>query len=72
MSLTGRDAVNVDEVSTPRGRGRPLGATRAGRLAGGHPQELAAQRLDALRARSGLDPQHVDDDIPGCVSHVDA
>ncbi len=51
----------VDAVRTAGGR-------RNGRLAGVHPVDLAAQTLDALVARSGIDPQAIDDVIMGCVS----
>jgi acetyl-CoA C-acetyltransferase len=67
----GRDAVIVDAVRTPRGRGRPLGSATPGALAGTHPQELAAQVLGALAERTGLTPRDVDDVVLGCVSQVD-
>nr|WP_090344259.1 acetyl-CoA C-acetyltransferase [Mycolicibacterium malmesburyense]CRL75636.1 beta-ketoadipyl CoA thiolase [Mycolicibacterium malmesburyense] len=54
------DAWIVDAVRTPRGRGRPDGA-----LHGIHPQELFAQCLQALCARTGFDPADVDDVIAG-------
>ncbi len=52
--MTGRDAVVVDAVRTPVGR-------RDGGLAGVHPVDLSAHVLDALVARTGLDPALVDD-----------
>ena len=51
----------VDAVRTAGGR-------RGGRLAGVHPVDLAAQTLDALVQRTGVDPAAVDDVIMGCVS----
>ena len=51
----------VDAVRTAGGR-------RGGRLAGVHPVDLAAATLDALVARSGIDPSGIDDVIMGCVS----
>jgi acetyl-CoA C-acetyltransferase len=51
----------VDAVRTAGGR-------RNGRLAGVHPVDLAATALDALVARTGIDPAAIDDVIMGCVS----
>ncbi|MEN9925094.1 MAG: hypothetical protein RL268_1220 [Pseudomonadota bacterium] len=47
---------------------RTAGGRRGGRLAGVHPVDLAAHTLDALVARTGVDPKAVDDVIMGCVS----
>ncbi|GIH91636.1 thiolase family protein [Planobispora siamensis] len=60
-----RDAVIVQAVRTPIGKGKPNGA-----LAGTHPVELLAHTLRALVDRSGVDPALVDDVIGGCVSQV--
>jgi acetyl-CoA C-acetyltransferase len=49
---------------------RTAGGRRGGRLAGWHPADLAAQILDALVDRTGLDPAAIDDVIMGCVSMV--
>ena len=49
---------------------RTAGGRRGGRLAGWHPVDLAAQVIDALVARSGIDPAAVEDVILGCVSQV--
>ena len=49
---------------------RTAGGRRGGKLAGWHPVDLAAQVIDALVARSGIDPAAVDDVILGCVSQV--
>lgn len=50
--------------------GRTAGAKRNGRLSGWHPADLAAQVLDALVARSGIDPAAIDDVIMGCVGQA--
>jgi acetyl-CoA C-acetyltransferase len=71
QGLLGRDAVIVDAVRTPRGRGRPLGSSKPGALAAVHPQELAAQVLGAIAARNGLATADVDDVVLGCVTQVD-
>ncbi|MEU0572251.1 thiolase family protein [Nonomuraea sp. NPDC005983] len=60
-----RDAVIVQAVRTPIGKGKPGGA-----LAGVHPVELLAHTLRALIDRSGVDPSLVDDVIGGCVDQV--
>ncbi|MFG2043662.1 thiolase family protein [Dactylosporangium sp. NPDC048998] len=60
-----RDAVVVDIVRTPSGRGKPGGA-----LSGVHPTDLLAQTLTALLERAGIDPGLVDDVIGGCVSQA--
>jgi acetyl-CoA C-acetyltransferase len=49
---------------------RTAGGRRGGKLAGWHPVDLAAQVIDALLERSGIDPAAVDDVIMGCVSQV--
>src|SRR5262245_44485388 len=56
----------LDAARTPRGRGK----AGKGALSGIHPQELLAQVLRALPARTGFDPAKVDDVIAGCVSQV--
>ncbi|GAA1259817.1 thiolase family protein [Kitasatospora nipponensis] len=60
-----RDAVIVEAVRTPIGKGRPGGA-----LAGIHPVDLLAHSIRALIDRSGIDPALVDDVIGGCVDQV--
>ncbi len=47
---------------------RTAGGRRGGRLAGWHPADMAAEVLDAIVARSGIDPAAVEDVIMGCVS----
>ena len=47
---------------------RTAGGRRGGRLAGVHPVDLAAQSLDAVMERSGLEAKAVDDVVMGCVS----
>ena len=58
-----KTAVIVDAVRTPLGK-------RNGRLKEWHPVDLAAHTLDALVARTGLDPAEVDDVVMGCVMQV--
>ncbi|NEB09287.1 thiolase family protein [Streptomyces coelicoflavus] len=60
-----RDAVVVEAVRTPMGRGKPNGA-----LAHVHPVELLAHTLRALVERSGVDPALIDDVIGGTVDQV--
>ncbi|MFI9271159.1 thiolase family protein [Kitasatospora sp. NPDC052896] len=60
-----RDAVIVEAVRTPIGKGKPGGA-----LSTVHPVELLAHTLRALVTRSGIDPALVDDVIGGCVDQV--
>ena len=50
--------------------GRTAGGRRGGKLAGWHPVDLAAQVINALVTRSGIDPTAVEDVILGCVSQV--
>jgi acetyl-CoA acyltransferase len=59
------DAVIIDAVRTPLGKGRPGGA-----LAGVHPVDLLAHPLAALVERTGIDPRVIDDVIAGCVSQI--
>ncbi|MFK8911543.1 thiolase family protein [Streptomyces sp. YS-3] len=60
-----RDAVIVEAVRTPIGKGKPGGA-----LSGTHPVELLAHTLRTLVERSGVDPALVDDVIGGTVDQV--
>jgi acetyl-CoA acyltransferase len=60
-----RDAVIVDAVRTPIGKGRASGA-----LHDVHPADLLARSLQALVQRSGIDPASVDDVIAGCVTQI--
>jgi acetyl-CoA acetyltransferase family protein len=60
-----REAVIVDAVRTPLGRGKESGA-----LHGWHPVDLAAETLKALAGRTGIDPAEVEDVIMGCVGQV--
>ena len=59
------EAVIVDVVRTPSGRGKPGGA-----LSGVHPVDLAAGVLRSLLERSGLESRQVDDVLMGCVSQI--
>jgi acetyl-CoA acyltransferase len=61
-----RDAVLVGAVRTPVGIGKP----GKGALSGVHPVDLSALVLQALAARTGVDPALVDDVVWGCVSQV--
>ncbi|MCX7231789.1 MAG: acetyl-CoA C-acetyltransferase [Burkholderiales bacterium] len=49
---------------------RTAGGKKGGRLSGWHPVDLAAQVLDALVDRSGIDPALVEDVIMGCVGQI--
>ena len=49
---------------------RTAGGRRNGRLKDWHPADLAGAVLDALVARSGIDPAAIDDVILGCVSQA--
>lgn len=60
-----RRAVIVDVVRSAFGRGRPGGA-----LSAWHPVDLYAHVLQALLARTGVDPGLVEDVITGCVIQV--
>ncbi len=60
-----REAVIVDAIRTPLGRGKKNGA-----LAGWHAVDLAAEPIRALVQRTGLDPALIEDVIMGCVSQV--
>jgi acetyl-CoA acetyltransferase family protein len=62
---TRSEAVLVDVVRTPVGRGKPGGA-----LSGVHPVDLAAGVLQALLERNGLESRQIDDVLLGCVSQV--
>ena len=57
------EAYLVDAVRTPVGR-------RGGGLAGAHPADLGAHVIQALLARTGVDPLAVDDVVFGCVDTV--
>jgi acetyl-CoA acyltransferase len=57
------NAVIVDAIRTPLGR-------RNGMLKEWHPVDLAAETLNALVDRTGLDPALVDDVVMGCVMQV--
>jgi acetyl-CoA C-acetyltransferase len=53
----------VDAVRTAGGR-------RNGRLSGIHPNDLGAVALDAIVARTGIDPSAIEDVIMGCVGQA--
>ncbi|UKD57721.1 thiolase family protein [Amycolatopsis sp. FU40] len=56
-------AVIVDAVRSPMGRGKTSGA-----LAALHPADLLGQVLSALAERNRLDPREIDDVLVGCVT----
>jgi acetyl-CoA acyltransferase len=58
-----RDAVIIDAVRTPIGKGKPGGA-----LSSVHPVDLLAHALRGLVERTGIEPATIDDVIGGCVS----
>src|SRR6185436_12619828 len=60
-----REAVIVEAVRTPLGRGKQTGA-----LYPVHAVDLAAKALAALVERAKIDPAAVEDVIMGCVSEV--
>jgi acetyl-CoA acyltransferase len=62
-----REAVIVDAVRTPIGRGK----AGKGALNPIHPVDLLAHALRELVARTGIDPERIDDVIGGCVDQVD-
>ena len=49
---------------------RTAAGRRNGRLSGWHPVDLAAQVLNGIVERSGVDPARIDDVILGCVMQV--
>jgi acetyl-CoA acyltransferase len=61
-----REAVIVDAVRTPIGRGK----AGKGALNPIHPVDLLAHSLRELVARTGIDPERIDDVIGGCVDQV--
>ncbi|GAB3684131.1 thiolase family protein [Actinocorallia lasiicapitis] len=60
-----RDAVIVEAVRTPVGKGKPGGS-----LHGIHPVDLLGRTYRALMDRAGIDPALVDDVISGTVDQV--
>ncbi|SOD72126.1 acetyl-CoA C-acetyltransferase [Jatrophihabitans sp. GAS493] len=60
-----KDAVIIDAVRTPRGKGKPGGA-----LSAIHPQELLGGVFQELGKRSGVDPAEVDDVFTGCANAI--
>ncbi|WP_342661790.1 3-ketoacyl-CoA thiolase (plasmid) [Rhodococcus ruber] len=59
------NAVIVDAIRTPSGKGKSGGA-----LSGLHPVNLLQQTLEALLSRNDFDPVLIDDVIAGCVSQT--
>jgi len=65
MDAMSSEAVIVDVVRTPVGRGKP-----GGMLSGVHPVDLAAGVLQSILERNGLESGQIDDVLLGCVSQV--
>lgn len=61
----GRDAVIVEAVRTPIGKGK-----RTGALYGVHPTDLLAHSLRTLVQRTEIDPALIDDVVAGAVTQV--
>lgn len=59
------EAVIVDAVRTPSGKGKP-----GGQLSSVHPADLLSQVLHQIVRRNNLDPGLVDDVIGGCVGQA--
>src|SRR6184192_4742208 len=59
------DAVVIDAVRTPIGKGKPNGT-----LAGVHPVDLHAHAIRSLVERTGIDPAAIDDVISGTVGQI--
>lgn len=59
------DAVIIDAIRTPVGKGR-----RTGVLSNWHPVDLMSETLMALAVRNGLDPAEVDDVVGGVVTQI--
>ena len=60
-----QEAVIVDVIRTPSGRGKP-----GGQLSDIHAVDLLAGVLETLVQRSDLDPDLIEDVIAGCVSQI--
>ncbi len=60
-----REAVIVEAVRTPVGKGKPGGALHAE-----HPADLLAQTLRTLVERAGVDPELIDDVVGGVVTQA--
>jgi acetyl-CoA acyltransferase len=60
-----REAVIVDAVRTPIGKGKPGGA-----LSSVHPVDLHAHAIRTLVERTGVDPSRIDDVIGGAVGQI--
>jgi acetyl-CoA acyltransferase len=59
------NAVIVDAIRSPSGKGKPGGA-----LSGLHPVNMLQQTLEELLRRNDFDPALIDDVIAGCVSQT--
>jgi len=63
-TMSDNDAVIVDAVRTPFGK-------EDGSFKDTHPQNLAAEPLQALRERNDFEPEEIEDVIYGCVTPID-
>ena len=61
-----KEALIIDAVRTPRGRGK----AGKGALSGLHPQVILAQALNHLAKKSGIDTNDVEDVVIGCVTQA--
>ncbi len=61
-----REAVIVEALRTPIGRGKP----GKGDLSGFHPVKLLAKVFDAVVERAGVDPGEVEQVVGGCVTQA--
>ena len=61
-----REAVIVEAIRTPVGRGKP----GKGGLNPFHPVDLLAHSIKTVVERTGVDPERIDDVIAGCVDQV--
>src|SRR5690242_11092680 len=57
------EAYIIDACRTARGR-------RKGSLSEVHPIDLLSATLNAIITRTGVDPQHIDDVVVGCVTET--
>lgn len=61
-----REAVIIDAVRTPIGKGHP----EKGALRGHRPDELYAHVINAILERTGIDPKKINEVVTGCVTQT--
>ena len=66
VGSSAKEALIIDAVRTPRGRGK----AGKGALSGLHPQVLLAQALNHLAKKSGVNKEDVEDVVIGCVTQA--